>query len=134
MATRQSRRIVGSKEGEETTTMNKLSSTKVAEVLRQVGPTLRAQQAEIYTLKEKVAFYEKRARVEQIASDMEAKNLDPDSSYAQKVETLMDNDDLDVVEKAIQLSAPQIKLAALSDDPGNPSNAEDEFAVGIMGE
>lgn len=114
--------------------MNKLSSTKVAEVLRQVGPTLRAQQAEIYTLKEKVAFYEKRARVEQIASDMEAKNLDPDSSYAQKVETLMDNDDLDVVEKAIQLSAPQIKLAALSDDPGNPSNAEDEFAVGIMGE
>lgn len=114
--------------------MNKLSSIKVAEVLRQVGPVLRAQQAEIHSLKEKVAFYEKRARVENIADEMEAKNLDPDTTRAQKIEALMGNDELDVVEKAIDLSAPQIKLAALSDDPGNAGNAEDEFAAAIMGD
>lgn len=114
--------------------MNKLSSIKVAEILRQVGPTLRAQQAEIVNLKEKVAFFEKKARVENIASTMEAKSLDPDTTHEEKIERLMANDDLDVVERAIEMSAPQIKLAALSDDPGNPSNAEDAFAVGIMGD
>ncbi len=114
--------------------MNKISSVKVAEILSQVGPVLRSQQAEISSLKEKVAFYEKRERVEKIAYEMTAKNLDPDTSHAQKVEALMGRDNLDVVEEAIEMSAPQIKLAALSDDPGNPSTAEDAFVAGIVGE
>lgn len=115
--------------------MQKLSSTKVAEVIRQVGPTLRALSEENQTLKEKLAHYEKRDRVEKIASAMEAKNLDPDTSYNEKVERLMaDNTDLGVVEKAIEISAPQIKLAALSDDPGNPSDAASVFAAGIVGD
>lgn len=112
----------------------KLSSTKVAEVLNQVGPALRALSDENQTLKEKVAFYEKRDRAEKIASQMEAKNLDPETSYDEKVEALMGPDsDLDVVEKAIDLSAPQIKLASLTDDPGNPSDAASAFIAGIMG-
>lgn len=114
--------------------MQKLSSTKVAEVLSQVGPTLRAQQAEIQSLKEKVAFYQRKERVEKIANEMEAKNLDPDSTLEQKVQRLMEGEDLDVVEKAIDMSAPQIKLAALSDDPGNTADAEEAFAAGILGD
>lgn len=113
--------------------MNKLSSTKVAEVLSQVGPTLRAQQAEIQALQEKVAHFEKKERVEKIASQMEAKNLNPGTSYEEKVESLMGSDDLNVVEKAIEYSAPQIKLAALSDDPGNSHDAETAFVQGILG-
>lgn len=113
--------------------MNKLSSTKVAEVLSQVGPTLRALSAENQALKEKVAHYEKRDRVEKIASQMQAKNLDPETSYEEKVETLMGSDDLNVVEKAISFSAPQIKLAALSDDPGNSHDAAAAFEAGILG-
>lgn len=112
--------------------MNKLSSTKVAEVLSQVGPTLRAQQAELTALREKVAHYEKRDRVEKIANIMQAKNLDPDTSVDEKVEALMGEEDLDVVEKAINFSAPQIKLAALSDYPGNASDATTAFEAMIL--
>lgn len=114
--------------------MQKLSSTKVAEVIRQVGPTLRALSEENQTLKEKLAHYEKRDRVEKIASAMEAKNLDPETSFDEKVERLMASDELGTYEKAIELSAPQIKLAALSDDPGNPSDAASIFAAGIVGD
>lgn len=112
--------------------MNKLSSTKVAEVLAQVPVALRAQQNEISELKEKIAHYEKTARVNKIASQMQAKNLDPDSSYEDKVENLMGSDNLDVYEKAIDLSAPQIKLASLSDHSGNASTAEDVFTAGLL--
>jgi hypothetical protein len=112
--------------------MNKLSSTKVAEVLAQVPVALRAQQEKIAELQEKVAHYEKRDRVIKIASAMQAKNLDPETAYDEKIENLMGSDNLDVVEKAIELSAPQIKLAALSDHPGNPSNAEDAFIAGLV--
>ncbi len=114
--------------------MKKLASTKVAEVLSQVGPALRNLSAENQALKEKVAFYEKRERVEKLANIMESKNLDPDSTHDEKVEQLMASDDLNVVEKAIDLSAPQIKLAALSDHPGNAANAEAAFVAGILGE
>lgn len=112
--------------------MNKLSSTKVAEVLAQVPTALRALSQENRELKEKVAHYEKVERVTKIASVMQMKNLNPDTSYEEKVAALMDRNDLDVYEKAIDLSAPQIKLASLSDDPGNPSNAEDMFVAGLM--
>ena len=114
--------------------MNKLSSAKVAEVLSQVGPTLRALSEENQSLKEKVAQYQLRDRVEKLASRMEEKHLDPETSYDQKVESLMNADDLGVVEKAVELSAPQIKLAALSDHHGNPSDAADVFAAGIVGD
>lgn len=112
--------------------MNKLSSTKVAEVLAQVPIALRAQQQEISELKEKIASFEKRDRATKIASAMQTKNLSPDTSYDEKVAALMERDDLDVYEKAIDLSAPQIKLAALSDHPGNAGNAEDAFLAGLM--
>lgn len=115
-------------------TMNKLSSTKVAEVLAQVPIALRALSQENQELKEKIASYEKRDRATKIASAMQSKNLDPETSYEEKISSLMGRNDLDVYEKAIDLSAPQIKLASLSDDPstGNSANAEDAFAAGLM--
>ncbi len=112
--------------------MNKLSSTKVAEVLAQAPIALRALSQENQELKEKLAHYEKRDRVTKIASQMDAKNLNPDTTFDEKVAALMERDDLDVYEKAIDLSAPQIKLAALSDHPSNAATAEDAFAAGLM--
>lgn len=112
--------------------MNKLSSTKVAEVLSQVPIALRALSQENQELKEKIAQFEKRDRVTKIAYAMDEKNLNPDTSFDEKVAVLMQSDDLDVYEKAIDLAAPQIKLAALSDHPGNPSNAEDAFVASLM--
>jgi hypothetical protein len=112
--------------------MQKLSSIKVAEVLAQVPIALRAQQQEIVELKEKVAHYEKVDRATKIASDMQRKNLNNDSTFEEKVASLMESDDLDVVEKAVDLSAPQIKLASLSDHHGNSTDAADVFAAGLM--
>jgi hypothetical protein len=37
-----------------------------------------------------------------------------------------------VVEKAIEMSAPQVKLASISDHAGNPSDARSAFEVGIL--
>lgn len=114
--------------------MNKISSEDVAATLAQVGPALRTLSAENTELKTKVAHYEKLERAEKVASIMEAKDLDPDTTHEQKVDALMANDNMDVVEQAIEMSAPQIKLASLSDDPGNPSDANSAFAYGILGE
>jgi hypothetical protein len=113
--------------------MNKLAEV-APQILEQVAPTLRALSEENTALKEKVAFYQKRERVEKLASDMEAKNLDPETSFQQKVEKLMQtpDDDVEVVEKAVDLSAQQIKLAALSDNPGNPSDATSAFESAIL--
>lgn len=112
--------------------MNKIASTKVAQVLSQVGPALRALAQENHDLREKLAHYQKRDRAEKIASEMETKQLNPGTSFQEKVAQLMQQDDLQVVEKAVELSAPQIKLAALTDEPGNAASAEDAFAAGIM--
>jgi hypothetical protein len=41
-------------------------------------------------------------------------------------------DEVDVVEKAVDLSAHQVKLASLSDHPGNPSDAASAFEAAIV--
>lgn len=113
--------------------MNKIAEM-VPQVLEQVPTVLRALSEENQELKEKVAFYQKRERVEKLASDMEHKNLDPESTYEQKVEKLMQtpDEDVGVVEKAVDLSAQQVKLASLSDNPGNPSDATSAFEAAIL--
>ena len=112
--------------------MKKLSSDEVAATLSQVGPTLRALSEENVALKEKVAAFQHRERIEKIATVMESKGLNRDSSYEEKVASLQSHENLDAVEQAIQMSAPQIKLAAVSDNPGNPSDATSSFEVGIL--
>lgn len=112
--------------------MNKLSSTKVAEVLAQVPIALRALSQENTELKEKLAHFQKMDRVTKIASAMQTKNLSPDTTHEEKIAALMERNDLDVYERAIDLSAPQIKLASLSDHSGNATNAEDAFIAGLM--
>jgi hypothetical protein len=119
---------------------NKMSSEQVGQILGQVPTTLRAQQQKIASLreenadlKEKVAHYERKVRVEKIASVMEEKGLDPETTLEDKVSNLMSSEtDLDIVEKAIQLSAPQVKLASISDNPGNASDAKSAFEMAIM--
>lgn len=112
----------------------KISSEDAAATMVQVGPALRALSTENVELRTKVAHYEKRERAEKIASQMEEKDLNPDTTHEQKVDSLMENGDMNVVERAIEMSAPQIKLASLSDYSGNPSSATDVFAQGILGD
>lgn len=113
----------------------KIAGETVSNILGQVGPALRAQSEKIAQLEGQVTFYQKRERVEKLASEMERKNLDPETSFNDKVEKLMQapDDQVEVVEKAVDLSAQQVKLAALTDFPGNPSDAVTAFEAGVLG-
>ncbi len=112
--------------------IQKLSSDDVRAALSQVGPTLRALSEENESLKVKLAHFEKKERVEKLASTMQRKGLDPETSVEEKVAALMRRDNLDVLEEAVSLSAPQMKLAEVSDHPGNPGTAEGNFLTALM--
>lgn len=112
--------------------MNKLSSDEVRDTLAQVGPTLRALSEENSDLKEKLAHFQKKERAEKLASSMHQKGLNPETTQEEKVAALMQRDNLDVIEEAVNMSAPQIKLAEVSDHPGSPSDAASSFVAALM--
>ena len=96
--------------------MNKYSGAQVGSVMKLAAENLRALSEENQELKVKVAGFEKKARAEKIASAMESKSLEPESSFEEKVSSLMQRADLSVVEEAVGLLAKQEKLASVSED------------------
>lgn len=96
--------------------MRKISNVEVGQMMKLAAENLRTLSEENQGLKEKVAFFEKKARAEQIATAMEEKGLEPDASFQEKVAGLMKRDDLEVVESAVGMSAPQMKLASVHDE------------------
>ena len=114
--------------------MIKIASDEAREVIGQFGPALRAQQMEIQALRTKLAEYEKYARVTKLASEMQQKGLDPDVSYEDQVDRLMQATNLAVVEEAVRMGAPQVKVAELADRSGNPADATAMFEALIIGD
>jgi cell division septum initiation protein DivIVA len=103
--------------------MEKLSNTQRGQMMKLAADNLRVLSSENQQLRDeneglkaKLAGHEKRARVEKIAHAMEEKGLEPELSIAEKVEGLLKREDLDVVETAVGLTAPQMKLASVHDD------------------
>jgi hypothetical protein len=96
--------------------MDKMSNVEVGQVLKLSAGTIRALSEENQNLKTKVSHFEKRAQAEKIATAMEDKRLQPELDYKQKVAGLMERDDLEVVEQAVGLTAPQMKLASVAED------------------
>lgn len=94
----------------------KISNVEVSQAMSLAAENLRALSEENTQLREKVAHYEKVERVEKIASAMDAKGLEPELSHDEKVAGLLKRDNLDVVEEAVGLAAPQMKLASVHDD------------------
>lgn len=121
--------------------MNKLSNAQIAEVLTDASATLRAQQAHISDLEEKLASKERRERVEKLASEMHRKGLELDTSVeslADRLEKTAAAGNLEAVEHAVDLVGPDMgtKLAQLtSDEPGTSSASSDleRFIVGGVG-
>jgi hypothetical protein len=95
---------------------NKISQAQVGQMMKLASVNLRALSEENQSLKQKVSHYEKRERVGRIATAMEAKSLEPELSYEEKVAGLLQRDNLDVVEEAVGLAAPQMKLASVHED------------------
>lgn len=95
--------------------MRKISNVEAGQMMKLAAENLRALSEENQDLREKVAAYEKRERAEKVAHLMEEKGLEPEASFDQKVDGLLQRDDLDVVERAVGLSAPQMKIASVHD-------------------
>jgi len=113
--------------------MEKLSTSEVQEVLTEVPLVIRGLLDENHQLKEKVAGYERNAHAHRIASMMEEKGHDPDQQYGEKVAGLLEDPsrDLRVVEEAIRMEAPALKLASVSEDEmGHGASALEDYLLG----
>lgn len=95
--------------------INKISAVKVATVTKIAAENLRALSAENQELREKLSFFLKKDHAERIASEMEEKGLESELSFGEKVSGLMNRSNLDVIEEAVGMSAPQMKIATVTD-------------------
>lgn len=121
--------------------MDKISNIQVGQMMKVAGSTIRSLSEENQSLKEKVAHFEHKERAEKVASLMEEKGIQPELSFDEKVSGLLRRDNLDVIEEAVGLSAPQLKLASVHEgsavtveggsDEG--SAAQDSFAAALAG-
>jgi hypothetical protein len=105
--------------------MEKISNQQAAQLNKLAASTLRAlseENTELRTSNEeltvKVASYQKKEHAETIAVLMEEKGLNTELSFAEKVASILERTDLEVLEKAVGMSAPQMKLASVHDDSG----------------
>lgn len=110
--------------------MKKISSQDAASLLKQAGATIRTLSKERSELREKIASYEKRERMEKIARDMEEKGLSTDLNFEQKLAALEKAPDLRVTEEAIKLAAPQGRgFGSLSDQPSGATSSFEHFIM-----
>lgn len=100
--------------------MEKISHEQLAQLTKQAGAALRALSEEASglrsanaELKQKIASYQKKERAEKIAALMEEKGIEPHLSFQEKVASISGRDNLDALEEAVGLVAPQAKLASL---------------------
>lgn len=99
--------------------MNKISSTKAADLLKQAGVAIREVTKERDKALVKIAGFERDRHVTQIARDMEDKGLSPDLTFEEKVAAVGQSNDLRVTEEAIKMAAPQgMGMGDLGDRPG----------------
>lgn len=122
--------------------MNKISSAQIGQMTKLASAALRtlsernqSLEAETNELRVKVASYERRAHAEKIASQMHAKGIDPSTSLEEKVASLIQRDNLEVVEEAVSMSSPQMKVASIVDGgvivDGTDGAAEANFAASL---
>lgn len=97
--------------------MEKISAPQAQQLMKTAAANLRLLSKENTELRTKIASYERKARAEQIATLMEEKGYQPETSYQEKVASLLNGDrDLAVVEEAVKMGAPQIKVASVEED------------------
>jgi hypothetical protein len=96
--------------------MNKISNAQAGQMMKMAGHALRGLSEEVQQLKEKVAHFEKKAHAEKIATRMEEKGIESALTFQEKVAKLLDRADLSVFEEAVEMSAPQMKIASVVED------------------
>lgn len=114
--------------------MNKVSAAQAGQMMKLAAENLRALseentglKSENDELKTKVASFERRERAEKIAKTMENKGLESELSFEEKVAGLLKRDNLDVIEEAVGMSAPQMKIASVHEDAGSVGSTEGDI-------
>jgi hypothetical protein len=119
----------------------KISAAKAAAVYSEVPSVLRSLASERDGLLEKNAAlqakvdeYEKHGRIEKIAQAMEVKGISPDMSREDRIEQIKEaasqGKSLDVIEEAIEMTAPNGELGKLGSVGGNGEDALTSYLVG----
>lgn len=124
--------------------MNKISHVQAGQMMKMAAENIRslsAEKLELATerdeLLQKVAGFEREKRVEKVAKAMESKGLNPDLSLDEKIASLRQHEKLEVLEEAVNLSAPQMKLASVEGGSevvavgGEADAALDAFAANL---
>lgn len=90
------------------------------------------------SLREKVAEYERSERIEKIARSMHDKGIDVSSSMEDKVERIKEaasrGRSLDVIEEAVEMTAPDGGFAKLAEMPGNSGDQLTSYLLGGISE
>ncbi len=120
----------------------KIGAAKAAAVYAEVPEVLRKLASERDELRvtnrglcEKLAEYERHDRIEKIARSMHDKNIDVASSMEDKVERIKEAAErgrsLDVIEEAIEMTAPDGGFAKLAEDASG--NNGDQLTAYLLG-
>lgn len=104
--------------------MDKISGAQAQELLKVAAQNVRSlskDNQELVTQRDgllsKIAHFEKKERAEKIANLMEEKGVQTELSFSEKVASLLSGErDLAVVEEALHMGAPQIKVASVDED------------------
>jgi hypothetical protein len=108
-------------------TTNRIDRREASKVLNEAAKVIRAQQGELDTLREKVATYERREHAERIVSLMEDKGvaLDASMSFREKVASVLQEDDLPVLERAVRMVNPHSGTFNLDSSSSSDSDEYD---------
>ena len=121
----------------------KISAAKAAQVYSAVPGVLRALAVERdelleknATLTQKLGEREQSDRIEKIARTMDDKGIDPDTPHVDKVERIKEaaerGKSLDVIEEAIEMTAPNGEIAKLAEDVSG--NGADQLTAYLLGD
>ncbi len=101
--------------------LEKISSKDASSILKTAGATIRALADRVRDLETENAAFKKEARAKTIATSMEEKGLNNELSFEEKVASLKQREDLDVVEEAIKMASKQnVSFGSLVEDGSGP--------------
>ena len=127
--------------------MEKLSAPQTGEMMKLAGHAVRVLSEENVRLRQENSHFKKEARARSVAEAMEAKQLQTDLPLSEKIASIMEKDDkeIEVLARAVDMTASQMKLASVSDRPApygvsnsdgtrTAEQAADTFTQGLIEE
>lgn len=112
-------------------TQLKISSEQISAVAARGAVTMRALseknaalETKVTDLEAKVAGMEREQEVRVIAVDMEAKGLNTELTFDEKVASISKHPNLEVVRESVKMASGEIRIASPSDKPGTGAGTD----------